>query len=110
MTTYAPSRTSKRVGNKRAPILNLCITPAEQYDFTLPTGGKSTQKERLQGTSGVEEFLTEFAKPQPSKVTALYNRPLPRLRSLLCLVQRSFPLRGRVVLNAAVLKDRVSDF
>ena len=49
-------------------------------------------------------------KPQPSKVTALYNRPLPRLRSLLCLVQRSFPLRRDVVLNAVVLKDRVSDF
>jgi hypothetical protein len=45
-----------------------------------------------------------------SKVTALYNRPLPRLRSLLCLVQRSFPLCVGAVPNAAILKDRVSDF
>jgi hypothetical protein len=48
MTTYAPSRTSKRVGNKRAPILNLCMTPhhnvAKPYHFTLPIEGKSTQK------------------------------------------------------------------
>jgi len=45
-----------------------------------------------------------------SKVIALYNWPFPRLRSLPCLVQRSFPLRGRVAPNAALLKDRVSDF
>jgi hypothetical protein len=44
------------------------------------------------------------------EVAALYNGPFPRLRSLLCLVQRSFPLRTDVVLNAALLKDRVSDF
>ena len=56
MTTYAPPDTSKRVGNKRAPILNLCMTPAEQYHFTLPTWAKSTQKERPQGTSWVADF------------------------------------------------------
>ena len=48
--------------------------------------------------------------PQQSKITALYNGPFPRLRSLLCLAERSFPLFVGVVLNAAVLKDRVSDF
>jgi len=51
-----------------------------------------------------------FCAPQLSKVTALYNRPLPRLRSLLCLVQRSFPLCIGAVPNAALSKDCVSDF
>ena len=45
-----------------------------------------------------------------SKVTALYNWPLPRLRSLLCVAQRSFPLCVGAVPNAALRKDRVSDF
>src|SRR5262245_54764678 len=37
-------------------------------------------------------------------------RPFPRLRSLLCLAQLGCPLFVGVVLNAALLKDRVSDF
>ena len=45
-----------------------------------------------------------------SEVIALYNRPLPRLRPLLCLAQRSFPLLVGVVPNAAIRKDCVSDF
>jgi len=40
--------------------LNLCMTPFERCDFTLATGGKSTQKERLQGTSWVEDFSTQL--------------------------------------------------
>ena len=39
-----------------------------------------------------------------------YKRPLPRLRSLLCLAQRSFPLLVGVVPNAAIRKDSVSNF
>src|SRR4029077_1368466 len=50
-----------------------------------------------------------FCKPR-SKVTALYNGPFPRLRSLLCLAQRSFPLCVGVVPNALLRKDCVSDF
>ena len=45
-----------------------------------------------------------------SKVTALYNGPLPRRGSLLCLAQRSFPLCIGAVPNAALRNDRVSDF
>jgi len=45
----------------------------------------------------------------PSKVTALYNRPLPRLRSLLCLLQRSFPLCVGVVLRAPLREHGIRD-
>jgi hypothetical protein len=38
------------------------MTLTEWCEFTLATGGKSTQKERLQGTSWVEEFHTKFAQ------------------------------------------------
>src|SRR5262249_45436926 len=46
---------------------------------------------------------------RPSKVTALYNRPLPRLRSLLCLAQRSFPLCVGVVLRAPLREHGIRD-
>ena len=39
-----------------------------------------------------------------------YNRPFPRLRSLRCLAQRSFPLFVGVVPNALLRKDCVSHF
>jgi hypothetical protein len=45
-----------------------------------------------------------------SEVIAPYDRPFPRLRSLLCLAQRGFPLCVGVVPNAAIRKDCVSDF
>jgi hypothetical protein len=67
MTTYAPSGTSKRVGNKRAPILNLSMTPAERSHFTLPTGGKSTQKERLQNTSGLAIISTHLRRDKSER-------------------------------------------
>ena len=44
------------------------------------------------------------------KVIAVYNRPLPHLRSLFCLVQRSFPLLAGVALGALLRKDSVSNF
>jgi hypothetical protein len=45
-----------------------------------------------------------------SEFIALYNRPFPRLRSLLCLAQHSFPLFVGIVPNALLRKDCVSDF
>jgi hypothetical protein len=48
--------------------------------------------------------------PQSSKVSALYNGPIPRLRSLLCLAQCSFPLLAGVVLSPLLSKDGVGNF
>src|SRR5215471_1857836 len=44
------------------------------------------------------------------RVFPLYSGPFPRLRSLLCLVQRRFPLLTGVVLSALVCKDGVGNF
>src|SRR5262249_19770496 len=43
------------------------------------------------------------------KVSALYNGPFPRLRSLLCLAQRSFPLCVGVVLRAPLREHGFRD-
>jgi hypothetical protein len=45
-----------------------------------------------------------------SEIVAGYERPLPRLRSLLCLAQRSFPLLSGIVLSPLLCKDGVSNF
>src|SRR6516164_8248678 len=65
MTTYAPSCTSKRAGNKRAPILNLCMTPhnlAEPHHLTPPVGGKSTKKEPTLGRCKPRLGLRNFPR------------------------------------------------
>src|SRR3974377_250203 len=49
-------------------------------------------------------------EPQGSEINGGYNRPLPRLRSLLCLAQRSFPLLSAVVPGPLLCKDGVGDF
>jgi len=46
---------------------------------------------------------------QSSEVVAVNNGPLPRLRSLLCLVQRSLPLRAGVVLRAPLREHGIRD-
>ena len=63
-------------------------------------------------TPGIRlSILTKFEKAsaEPSKVTALYNRPFPRLRSLLCFIQRSFPLLAGVVLRAPLREYGIGD-
>ncbi len=45
-----------------------------------------------------------------SEIVAGYERPFPRLRSLLCLAQRSFPLLAAVVPGPLVYKDGVGNF
>ena len=45
-----------------------------------------------------------------SEIVARYERPFPRLRPLLCLAQRSFPLFAGVVLSALLCKDGIRNF
>ena len=48
-------------------------------------------------------------EPQGSEINGGYKRPFPRLRSLLCLAQRSFPLLSAVVPGPLLCKDGVGD-
>jgi len=49
------------------------------------------------------------AERRELEVAALYNGPFPRLRSLLCLAQRSFPLLAGVVLRAPLPEHGIRD-
>src|SRR5262249_8873269 len=85
MTTYAPSDTSERAGNKRSPILNLCITPTEQYHFTLPTGTSPRKRNKHPATSHVsasEEFHIKFAQGyRRASSQRFWPRPTPISKS-----------------------------
>ena len=48
-------------------------------------------------------------EPQGPEIIAGYNGPFPRLRSLLCLAQRSFPLLSAVVPGPLLCNDGVGD-
>jgi len=61
MTTYTSSGTSKptdRTGNKRSPILNLCMTPTEQYHFRLPIGVSLRRRCATRHVLGRADFLS----------------------------------------------------
>ena len=60
--------------------------------------------------ANVAKLAEVGANRQELEVAALNNGPFPRLRSLFCLAQRTFPLCVGVVPNAPLRKDRVNDF
>ena len=73
MTTYAPSRTPKRVGNKRAPILNLCTTPTKRCHFTLATGASLRKRNGHKPRLGSRNFPTQniFISKSPTLFSSL---------------------------------------
>ena len=74
-------------------------------DFYLAVATRRTRK----GPS-IIMLCRLVSPPQSSKVSALYNGPIPRLRSLLCLAQCTFPLLAGVVLSPLLSKDGVGNF
>jgi hypothetical protein len=90
-------------------------SPPEQSCLAIPTG--AVRSARLfpfsaadYGQRGEAAGVGAQDLKGTSKVTALYNWPLSWLRSLFCLVQRSFPSFAGVVLSAVLRKDSVSNF
>jgi hypothetical protein len=62
--------------------------------------------------SDVQVLFVRWGWPRTAGIRnqRCYERPLTRLRSLLCLAQRSFPLLSGVVLSPLLCKDGVSNF
>src|SRR5262249_21282209 len=89
---------------KRTPIKNNSFLAAQSLRRCSRNGPANCDLRELTcgGLASCDQYCW-------SKVTALYNRPLPRRRSLLCLAQRSFPLCVGVVLRAPLREHGISD-
>ena len=92
----------------------LCLGPAEiplnlDYDEILKERGFQVTGPSAKDRAQRGEAGGVGAERRELEVAALYNGPFPRLRSLLRLMQSSFPLLAGVVLSAPLREHDIRD-